>query len=283
MRRFFVSAVVLLVTAAGLRADHTPSLKTVMQRIAEYVGAYGEQASIVVATERYTQDVTSNGSAVPATRAVVAEFAIVKVAGLGEWIGFRDVVEVDGRRVTDREDRLLHALTTATGGFDEAKRISDESARFNIGPVLRNFNVPTAALFFFTADHAGRFKFARKDVTSSGVWEVAFHETRHPTLIRTPDGASVPAAGTLWVNPQDGTILRTRLELSGFGTPARSADRDTHGAIDVTYQHVDALDMWLPESMIEMFEGSRGSVVERTRGEARYSNYRRFETSGRIR
>ena len=33
--------------------------------------------------------------------------------------------------------------------MDEARRLSDESARFNIGPIVRNFNVPTAALFFF--------------------------------------------------------------------------------------------------------------------------------------
>ena len=184
-------------------------------------------------------------------------------------------------RVTDREDRLLQALTTGTGGFDEARRISDESARFNIGPILRNFNVPTTTLFFFAPDNVNRFKFARKDATASA-WEIAFHETRHPTLIRTPDGASIPAAGTLWVNPQDGTVLRTRLEVSGFATPVHSGDGGTHGAIDVTYRHIDALEMWLPDTMVETFEASHGTVVEHTRGEVRYSNYRRFETSARI-
>jgi hypothetical protein len=279
--------VLLALAAASMRpalsrGGDEPSLKDVLRRVTGYVEAYGEKASIVVATERYTQDVTADSDAARQSRAIVAEFAIVKVAGLGDWIGFRDVVEVDGRRVADREDRLLHALMTGEGGFDEARRISDESARFNIGPILRNFNVPTAGLFFFTAGNRDRFKFKRTGVTSSAGWEIAFHETRRPTLIRTPDGASVPAAGTLWVNPQDGTILRTRLEVVGFATPAHSADRRTRGVIDVAYRHVDALDMWLPDSMVESFEASRGDVVERTRGEARYSNYRRFETNARI-
>ncbi|PYR90398.1 MAG: hypothetical protein DMF84_21025 [Acidobacteria bacterium] len=281
MRRLFVVALVVLVCGETPHADQAPSLKTVVRRVAAYVQAYGEKASIVVATERYTQDVTSNSAAARRYRAVVAEFAIVKIAGLGDWVGFRDVVEVDGRRITDREDRLLQALMTGTGGFDEARRISDESARFNIGPILRNFNVPTTALFFFTPDNFDRFKFKRKDVTPA-VWEIAFRETRRPTLIRTPEGASVPAAGSLWVNPQDGTVLRTRLEVFGFATPAHSGDAGTHGAIDVTYHHIDAVDMWLPDTMVETFEGSHGPVVERTRGEARYSNYRRFETSVRI-
>jgi hypothetical protein len=282
-RRSVLLAIAIVSTVAPhSRSGDEPSLKDVLRRVTRYVDSYGEKASIVVATERYTQEITSHSAAARRYRTVVAEFALVKIAGLGDWIGFRDVVEVDGTRVTDREDRLLDALMTATGGFDEAKRISDESARFNIGPMLRNFNVPTTVLFFFTSDNRDRFKFKRSDAKSPGVWEIAFHETQRPTLIRTPEGASIPAAGTLSVNPPDGTILRTRLEVFGFATPGRSGDAGARGAIDVTYRHVDALDMWLPDSMIETFEASHGAVVERTRGEARYSNYRRFETSARI-
>lgn len=282
MKRLIISVLVLLGGAVP-SAQQSPSLKDVLRRIGAYVLSYGERASVVVATEHYAQDVTSNGAAGQRQyRSVVAEFAIVKVAGLGDWVGFRDVVEVDGNRVTDREDRLVHALMSATGGFDEAKRITNESARFNIGPVLRNFNVPTTALFFFTPANFDRFKFKRKSVASSGMWEIAFQETRRPTLIRTPDGASVPATGTLWVNPDDGTILRTRLEVFGYATPAHSGDSGTRGEIDVSYRHIGALDMWLPDTMVETFEGSHGTLVERTHGEARYSNYRRFQTSARI-
>jgi hypothetical protein len=275
---------VLVLLGGGIQPTlHAPSLKDVLRRMGAYVVSYGERASVVVATERYTQDVTSNAAAASHRyRAIVAEFAIVKVSGSDDWVGFRDVVEVDGTRVTDREDRLLQALMSGAGGFEEARRISDESARFNIGPVLRNFNVPTAVLFFFTPANVDRFKFKRRNVPSSGAWEIAFRETRRPTLIRTPDGASVPSAGTLWVNPDDGTIVRTRLEVFGFATPGHAGDSGTRGQIDVTYRHVDALDMWLPDSMGETFEGSRGTLVERTHGEARYSNYRRFQTSARI-
>ncbi len=103
-----------------------PSLKEVVRRMGAYVQSYGEKASIVVATERYTQEVTAPNLKPPPpkeVRLLVADFAIVKAAGLGGWVGYRDVVEVDGRRVSDREDRLIEILTSASGRMDEAQRL----------------------------------------------------------------------------------------------------------------------------------------------------------------
>ena len=40
--------------------------------------------------------------------------------------------------------------------------MADESARFNIGPTRRNFNEPTAALFFLLPASQARFAFTRK-------------------------------------------------------------------------------------------------------------------------
>ncbi len=250
-----------------------------------YAETYGEKASIVVATERYTQNV--NGSRPPSMdhRVTVADFAIVKARGpYGEWVGFRDVVEVDGARLTDREDRLIKLLTASAGSLDEARRLSAESARFNIGPFLRNVNVPTTALFFFRPENLRRFKFTRKSVRQDGTWEIAFRETERPTLIRTPDGGgSVPSAGSVWVNGADGTVVRTRLRMTLFGSPANTSPRESGSAeIDVSYRRVHALDMWLPDTMTESYEGSRGAAWPRLVTEARYTDYRQFQTSVRI-
>ena len=40
--------------------------------------------------------------------------------------------------------------------------------------------------------------------------------------------------------------------------------------------------MWLPDTLTEAYEGSRGSAWDRTTSEARYSDYRQFQTSARI-
>jgi hypothetical protein len=277
-RRWLLMALVFM-DPAQAAAQAPPSVKEVMRRVAAYVDAYGERAAVVVATEQYTQQAHVAGP-VPETRRILADFAIVKIDALRGWQGFRDVVEVDGARLPDRDDRLMRLLTAA-GGQDEARRLSDESARFNIGRIARNFNVPTTALFFFTRQNQGRFKFSAKGVDSAGLWEIAYKETSRPTLIRTPAGDSLPCQGRLWVNPTDGTVMRTRLDVEGFGSGKRGEPRGI-GRVDVTYQYVDALQMWLPASMDEDFALGPGLVVDSISGRALYTNYRQFTTSGRI-
>jgi hypothetical protein len=276
--------VVVLMVVARPAADE-PSLEDVVRRMGAYVRTYGEKASIVVATERFTQHVNGSRPVPIDHRVTVADFAIVKAEGLGGWVGFRDVVEVDGARITDHQDRLLQVLSASSGGIDEARRLSDESARFNVGPILRNFNVPTTALFFFRPQNLDRFKFTRKKAAQDGIWEIAFRETDRPTLIRTPEGRSVPSEGSVWVNAADGIVVRTRLRMgmTEIGMPRSMNARDSGSAqIDVTYRRVAALDMWLPETMTESYEGSQGASWERTTTEARYSEYRQFQTSVRI-
>ena len=50
----------------------------------------------------------------------------------------------------------------------------------------------------------------------------------------------------------------------------------------MSYRRVHALDMWLPDTMTESYEGSRGAAWQRIVTEARYTDYRQFQTSVRI-
>jgi hypothetical protein len=261
-------------------ASRPLSLDEVMRRVSAYVDGYGEKASIIVATERYTQE--AHGTAKePEQREIVSDVAIVRIAALRAWQGFRDVIEVNGVRVTDRDDRLSAVLMASEGRLDEARRLSDESARYNIGSIQRNFNVPTSTLFFFGSENRGRFKFSAKTVEPDGAWQIAFRETERPTFIRTPEGRSIYSEGTIWVSPSDGVIVRTRLKVD---LPARGDDRHRSGAgvVDVTFHHVDGFDMWLPGSMTETFESRGRGGQQRVEGRATYDNYRRFETTVRI-
>ena len=261
---------------AALAAQRVPSVGDIMQRVGAYVDAYGGRASIVVATERYEQEAGGNRDA-PARREIVSEFAIAMIEDSG-WQGFRDVVEVDGKPLADRADRLVRALTSNRGSALAARQLSDESARFNIGRTFRNFNVPTTALFFFASRNLDRFKVSARDV-QDGVWRVRWRETARPTFIRTPRNDSVPTEGELWVNPADGTIRRTRLEVNVRWSPNEFGG----GRVDVSYQFVDAIGMWLPASMDEQWQTTdRYGNWERASGHAVYSNYRQFTTSGRI-
>ena len=270
---------------ASLSSLATPadalSLKDVMRRVSAYVDGYGEKASIIVTTERYTQESHGGAQEPREQREIVSDVAIVKIAALRTWQGFRDVIEVNGARVTDRDDRLASVLMASEGRLDEARRLSDESARYNIGSIQRNFNVPTSTLFFFGSADRERFKFSAKTVEPDGTWRIAFRETERPTFIRTPEGRSIYSEGTIWVSPSDGVIVRTQLKVE---IPARNADRHRSGAglVDVTFHHVDGFDMWLPAAMTETFESRGNGGWQRVEGRATYDNYRRFETAARI-
>jgi hypothetical protein len=166
--------------------------------------------------------------------------------------------------------------------MDEARRLSEESARFNIGSILRDFNVPTTALFFFRPENLDRFKFTRKSIAADGTWELGFRETARPTMIRTPDRGFVPSEGSVWVNAANGTVVRTRMRMSDFVTPVPGVREQGWAQIDVSYRLVPALDMWLPDTMAESYKTSRGSAWDRTSAEARYTDYRQFQTTVRI-
>ena len=275
-----------------------PSLDDVVARMSRYVAAYGAQASVFVGIEDYTQRVEDKDGRLYTPRHLVSEFAIVKAGGGDNWIGYRDVVQVNDKPVADRRDRLLALLTSTSVDTGTLKAIADESARYNIGPIARNFNVPTTALFFFHPATIVRFSFERKGTeTINGVVtsELEFRETARPTLVRTREGRDVPARGRIWVVPGDGTVLRTRVELRNFADrpPTWSTTRmnpriESSAVVEVTYHLDQRAAAWLPVKMSEAYEGPMTAFggaepfQGRASGVAEYSAFKRFDTSGRL-
>jgi len=290
-----------------------PSLAEVMAKAGAYVEAYAGQLLSVVGREQYTQWLELPGR--PAgigTRQLLSDFALVRTAD--DWVGFRDVYEVNGKPVRDRQDRLLQLFSgDPTGGWAEGRRIADESARYNIGTLQRNFNTPTMALSFVALKHQPRFKFKKageSSVDGVAVWKVTYEEKKTPTFVRTPAGANMPATGTLWIAPSDGRVLRTELEIvvetkrelrnpkmessvQPAGTPG--TDRDwtdrrarSAASVIVSYAMDERLNLLVPAEMRESYEGPFGqstvSTVDSQRivCRATYSDFRRFETSGRV-
>jgi hypothetical protein len=228
LRRSAGAALVVATLTLPVRATlQDPTLDEVLDRMGRYVAAYGEKASLIVAVEKYTQTVTSEEGQSYRPRTLVAEFAVVKTNRGTGWTGYRDVVEVNGEKIGDRRDRLLRLLTETSGDPAEVARIANESARYNIGPITRNFNVPTTTLSFFQPANLARFKFTQagtRKLDGTSVWQLDFVETQRPTLIMTRAGKDVPIEGSLWVVPEDGTVVRTRVRMRGFADGMRAAE-----------------------------------------------------------
>jgi hypothetical protein len=80
-------------------------------------------------------------------------------------------------------------------------------------------------------------------------------------------------SGTPWVNPADGAIVRTRLELDGF------RGSGSHAAIDVFYRNDPVLAMWVPARMQEKYSGGSAATATTV---ATYKDFKRFQTSVKI-
>ena len=292
MRIRVITLTVVLASSVLSAQKSEPTLEQVMERVGSYVASYGEKAAVVVASEKYSQSVLIDGADMGRPRDLKAEFAIVRVAG-GAWTGYRDVIESEGKPVQDRKDRLVSLVTNAEGDASELTRIANESARFNIGPISRNFNVPTAAMFFFLPAEHARFTFTRKSskkIEGIDTWEIEFRETKRPTLVMTRAGQDVPIEGTLHVKPDDGTVVRTRFKMRNFAdveaspeqqAPAQRAPdnpasnnggreainrsvptqsiridkMESEADIEVTYAKPPGIELWFPATMVELYQG----------------------------
>jgi VWFA-related protein len=293
------------------------SVDELLARAGRYVVEYGEQMSIVIAVERYGQWMTSSDASRAVTRQLVSEFALVRVKD--DWVGLRDVLEMDGTPVPDRRDRLQKLLIDRSPStLDQGRKIADESARLNLGGIQRNFNVPTTALFFLHPSNQKRFRYkqaGQERVAGIDTVKLTYEEHQRPTIVRTSAGRDMPLQGTFWIDPLTGRVLRTHMELTSrlkigsenrpVDDPMRSTDTmartaqknldppssrqvDSTASISVTYRPDARLGLLVPDEMRETYEGA---WTRRTTNEealtkincvATYSDFKRFETGGRV-
>ena len=89
---------------AGARAESVaPDLAPILELAGRYVIAYQKTFSDLVAEEDYRQDLSAPTGRF--NRRSRAEMVFVSLPGPIPWAVFRDVYEVDGKKVRDREAR----------------------------------------------------------------------------------------------------------------------------------------------------------------------------------
>ena len=254
-------------------------LSETLDRASRYVASLGDELAEVVAEERYRQRWHLPGSE-PVERVLQSEFVLVGTSDRAEWVGFRDVYTVDGQRVRDREDRLQQLfLHRDPRSLERARVIADESARYNLGQIHRNVNVPTAALFFLHPANRDRFDFGLErieDVDDERQWVVRYDERQMPTLVRTREGKSIPARGRFWIEPESGRVVQTQLWLQTATDPDA---RMVNVNVAVSYARDSGLGLWVPVEMRELYTTTSD---ERLVATATYDNYRRFRVEARV-
>lgn len=282
-----MAAAVLALMTVSHPAAGTQSLDDVLKLSAVYVAEFRTQLSGIVAEETYRQEVAATGRLgnpllVNPVRTLKSDLLLVKPPDSDRHIELRDVFEVDGEPVRNRQSRLESLLRDPTSGAGMTiQSIIAESARHNIGGIQRNINTPLMALQFLDASQQSRFSFKHLDkVTpvfrskedtsfndapvfrvSAEIWNVEYRERGRKTIIRKPDGGDQPAHGRFWINPTNGSILISELVVDGGGVIA---------TVTVSYQSEPLMGFLVPIEMRESYI----RYGERISGRAEYSKFR---------
>ena len=253
------------VTTGVAQAPAPLAIADLLDHAAAYVAKYEEQFAAVVSEEHYTQS-ESRVAGLTRRRDLKSDVLVVNV-GVGGWMGFRDVYEVDGRPVRDHDQRLTRLFVEATADtITHARDIADESARYNLGTVKRNINVPTMALAFLRRDNLSRSTFSIEGtakIENTNAVVLGFTERGSPTIIRSGN-VDAPASGRFWIDPGNGRVVRSQVRAS----PAKIS-----ATVTVSYSTAPKLDVWVPVSMSESYRAPGGESIS---GNASYRNFRRF-------
>jgi VWFA-related protein len=252
-----------------------PEIDTVVARAEEYIAGYFREFRNVVAEEDYVQTIPSVRPV--ENRRVKSDFLLVTAPDGNTWIPFRDVFEVDGRAIRDREDRLRKLFLESPPGtaFEAMARVQDEGSRYNLVALGKtDINVPTFALTILLDRDIRSFIFRRgreDSVDGLPLLRVDFDETARPTLVRGTDGSDVPSSGSFWIDPLTGRIVKTFLRAARDTGPDALAGLTLEAT--VVYRRSDTLGLWVPAEMRESYR-LRGNTVE---GRATYSKFRSFQ------
>jgi hypothetical protein len=274
----------VLLSASVASADDRPPLQTILERVRDYVVHFEDAIQGIVAEEHYVQDSDKSDRPFVTHRELRSDLLLVRTPGSDfGYSQFRDVFEVDGDAVHDRDNRLAKLfLTPSDSGHRQAAEIMSESARYNIGTVERNINVPLIALMMLHPMHQARFKYS-VDTAHKGVprglpktpaftlagdaWELEFEETATPTLVRGDD-QDAKSRGRLWIDPETSRVLLTELMIEA---------KTVRSTIRVSYQSKPVAGVLVPVEMRESY------VVKKRfynlEGSATYGNFRQFSVS----
>ena len=147
-----------------------PSLDDVLARAGSYAVDYGLALTSVLAEEPYTQRlVWRNSKTVLSDRRLRSEIAFVRLVDSTEWLAFRNVLAVERRRRFPESDGRLERLFRGSQQLAArtARLIAGDSARFNLGPITREINVPTTALHFVHPRHRPNCRFDKEGEEAS--------------------------------------------------------------------------------------------------------------------
>lgn len=251
------------------------SPRAVLAAASAYIKTYQTALEFVLADEVTVQEVFDERHRRTARRQTSGDFFLSYVAADGGWLSVRDISVVDGKPVEAGDD--LRGLLNRGSMARIGRALADRNARYNIGSVTRNFNDPMLALVILDPKHQSRFRFERKEVTTSDgstLVTLAFTERDRPTLILGSDMSPVYTRGELTIDAATGRLQRSFITMK---------DGPTTASLTATFARDEKMDLWLPSVLLERYEHTTPRHKEQVLVESKYTNFRKFGVTVRIR
>jgi hypothetical protein len=266
MPRLMLNVVfVALLLWPGTAASQPADAKGVLDRTTEYVRTFVRGFANVVAEERYVQTANPNNPGPgPPRRVLLSDFLLVKGQNANDWYQFRDVREVDGRPVPDRDRRLTELfLQPWDAAIRQAARIARDGARYNLVNVGA-INYPLLALALFQPHYRDRLEFSIGRLERDGGRELRVMSFREPEVTSTVIGG-MRSFGRAWVDEATGRVMKTELEL-------RNSVQKFPYTITTSFVIDERLQLAVPAEMRDSYPG----FLDMT-GVATYGNFRSFQ------
>ena len=285
-------AVLLGVVAAHGQIGNQPGsgFHTVLSSAMRYVMNYEQQFALLVSEEHYVQELqrppnpgdnlsrTNPGGGMRAGGAmniqtIKSDFLLVQLGMDGEgWMPFRDAFEVKGKKLRNRDERLLKLfLENDRQAFEKAAGFNEASTKHHLGNVARTINIPTLGMMLLHPRVNERFEFTdggEESINGRVLRKAIYREAARPTLIKTTRGRDLALTGTIWIDPFSGAVVKSEMN---------AADPAVRAQVVVTFRRDDALEMWVPDKMQEYYKAAM--AVDDILATATYTNVRKYRRS----
>jgi hypothetical protein len=301
LRRLVTTAAITILCVPLPLAAQTPSLDEALSHVATYLRDYIPRFANVVSAEDYEQritvraggggTITSSGNVVGGTSGTTiqtwhlkSEVLLVRYPlGQLDWMWFRDVAEADGKRLAHEPDRLIKLFAAPDAEATTlAARIAYEGFRYNLGGATVPATNPLLVVALMQSHYQPRLRFKLGGTERSlgaNVRSIRLEEREEAegaSGSSQKDRQKLPALlgevgrvrGTVWVDVVTGQIRKTEARI---GELAKETTTTTTFMLD------ERLALLVPKEMRTSwrYTGGSGPVA----GIARYSNFKRFETS----
>jgi hypothetical protein len=246
-------------------AAQDKKVEELLSRTADYVARFVDGFSNVVAEETLVQETT-----IPRRkRTMRSDYLLVRYPGDTQWQSFRDVAEVDGKPVRDKEERLTRLfLEPASSALRRARDLQEAGSRHNLLDI-GTLNNPLMVVAFLQDSYRDRFRFNLAGLDKKlgpTVRQVQFQEWKVPSLIKGNGNQDILTRGLVWIEEDTGRVVKTELRVGGRSAPI---------SIITLYKFDDELGINVPIEMRDWYPDGSGEI----RGVATYGRFRRFQVS----